>query len=299
MQLRFTLPLLFILLCTCVRAQTDLTVGSEVTIGNRNRYWEYIIPDTLDNGVLDFFLRGSDGGTAKVGGCKEPGGEGAEVSGTFPIGDGNNALKPGATVRFIVAKPGIEVNAGGGLATGAASWGGSGTALLYTEGDPTAIDKYALTEDLALATTHWVMLGVAGGGGGAHQGKLFGCIDNRRGDNGSASTSGTDGNPNGDDDAGAGGSNGNGGAGGESINAGGSGGGAYSDGGGDEGDQGPRGSAEGERKYHDDDSSTNVFSYGFGTGGVSVAAIPVGVAVLGSGAAVAVVASLIPQPSIR
>ncbi|MEM6770259.1 MAG: hypothetical protein AAF597_06745, partial [Bacteroidota bacterium] len=260
MQLRFTLPLLLILLlCTCVRAQTDLTLNQFVTLNYSGTYEEFTIPLEAEGDVLEFYLQGSDGGTATANSCEEPGGEGAEVEGLLIIGDNNaTQLKPGATVRFIVAKGGINEQDQNALFAGTGGGGGSGTALLYTEGDPGSISATALSEDLAEAANHWIILGVAGGGGGGHQGWFLGCIDNHSGDHANAFTGGTNGNGN---DGGNGGSDGNGGGG--AFSGGSGGGGAYVDGRGD-GNVGKRGRATGDYNYRNDNSSR--FTYGFGTG---------------------------------
>ena len=93
MQLRFTLSLLFVLfLCTCVRAQTDLAINQFVTLNYSGTYEEFTIPLEAEGNVLEFYLLGSDGGTAKARGCTEPGGEGAEVEALFPIGYDFNEL---------------------------------------------------------------------------------------------------------------------------------------------------------------------------------------------------------------
>ncbi|MEM9258972.1 MAG: hypothetical protein AAGA62_04960, partial [Bacteroidota bacterium] len=249
---------LITLLSTCVRAQTDLTLNQFITLNYSGTYEEFTIPLEADGNVLEFYLRGSDGGTATASSCKEPGGEGAEVEGLLSIGNNNvNQLKPGATVRFIVASGGVEVDS----SPGAAGGGGSGTALLYTEGDPSAISATALSENLAEAANHWIILGVAGGGGGGHQGYFIGCIDNNRGDNANSDPGGTNGNG---PDGGNGGNAGNGGGQANGGDAGG--GGAYFDGRGDDGFVGKRGRATGNRTYRNGNSNSSHFTYGFGSG---------------------------------
>ncbi|MEM9259256.1 MAG: hypothetical protein AAGA62_06380, partial [Bacteroidota bacterium] len=162
----FIALLLITLLSTCVRAQTDLTLNQFITLEFSGTYEEFTIPLEAEGNVLDFYLLGSDGGTATANSCTEPGGEGAEVEALFPIGTGLNELKPGATLRFIVANGGHKDN--GTLS--AYGGGGSSTALLYTEGNPAGIGQTTLSENLYEAPDHWVILGVAGGGGGAYQG---------------------------------------------------------------------------------------------------------------------------------
>ena len=176
---------------------------------------EYTIPNYPFFNGLRFDLRGGDGGKAKAGSsCESVGGNGATVSAVFIIGEEENQLKPGGTIRFIVGKHGDDDSVGGSAYS--AGGGGGGSAVLYR---PTN-------------NVDWEILAVAGGGGGAFQGNVLGgCVDSQKGQGGRGSVSGGGGAGN---NAGSGGSNGDGGGlgVGGSLDASGGGGGAYSGGGG-------------------------------------------------------------------
>ncbi|MCB9295771.1 MAG: T9SS type A sorting domain-containing protein [Lewinellaceae bacterium] len=216
------ITLLLILLMTtsmAASAQTLNNDGNTHTISangssqHQGSAQDYIIPSNPGHNTLSFTLRGGDGGYAKAGDdCQSNGGEGATTVAEFWVGNGANDLAPGGTIRFLVGKYGSRGLVGGSIATTGA--GGGGTAVLYR---PTSNDP-------------WEILAVAGGGGGAYQGNVFGgCVDSQQGQGGRS----TEGGGNGEGaNSGSGGTNGNGGGGGGGSEGGGGGGGANSDGGG-------------------------------------------------------------------
>ncbi|MFK7968769.1 MAG: HYR domain-containing protein, partial [Bacteroidia bacterium] len=202
------LALTFLFSFSSLQSQTSLLTGATYTIsanGSNNRtgsYQEFLIPTTL--GQLDhveFTLKGGDGGSRRVPNlCREKGGEGASVTARFKLGTGTNELRPGGMIRVIVGKKGAR-NSSNNIAGGG---GGGGTAILYKH--PGAADagftRYfssngasgnvssVPSEDLADASSGWVLLAVAGAGGGAYAG---GGCGGENGRGGNASTSGSDG----------------------------------------------------------------------------------------------------------
>lgn len=181
--------------------QTELVAdGSTVRVDKAtgsDHFYDYKIPDnitidgvTLDSdfGLLEFYLVGGDGGRRKVntlfGNCAVRGGAGAQVSVTFRIGSGPLELQPGGTIRFVPGYRGTSLTAGGVNGSG----GGGGTAILYqsptlalatdSDGDCTnKIDgeqKKIPSIDFNDASHCWILLAVAGGGGGAQGDGLCG-----------------------------------------------------------------------------------------------------------------------------
>lgn len=165
------------------------TVRVDVATGTEH-FYDYKIPDnitldgvTLDSdfGLLEFYLVGGDGGRRKVntifGNCAIRGGAGAQVSVTFRIGTGPLELEPGGIIRFVPGYRGKSLTAGGVNGGG----GGGGTAILYqsptlaaaadSDGDCTnkiaGEQKKIPSIDFNDASHCWILLGVAGGGGGA------------------------------------------------------------------------------------------------------------------------------------
>lgn len=205
--------------------------GDPHDVPNTGIYVDSLIPAAGNlNGYnyLTFTIKGADGGAYKSTFNDKKGGGGAVVRVSFEIGTGVGQLRPGGTIRSIVGKRGESVRgntvAGGG--------GGGGTAILYKH--PNAnITCNEVSLNLADAGTCWVLLAVAGGGGGAYlEGRGKGGNDGECGKNG------------GDGDGGNGGCNGNGGNRGTdgSATAAGGGGSAFSEGGG--GPQGGEAGAE-------------------------------------------------------
>jgi hypothetical protein len=169
--------------------------GSEVYLGSAQ---DYTIPSNPVYNTITFELLGGSGGSAVAGlfTCASDGGKGATTIASFLIGNGTNELNPGGTIRFIVGKIGSDGYSAEG-STAKAGSGGGGTAVLYRPD----------------GMSDWVILAVAGGGGGAHQGNILGsCVDSQLGQGGRATENGGDG----DGDGTNGGDGGtNGGAGGD------------------------------------------------------------------------------------
>jgi hypothetical protein len=132
-------------------------------------YVDLTIPN-VPGQELFFVLNGGDGGRRVVPDlCKVKGGEGATVQAAFAVGTGPGRLNPGGVIRFIPGQRG-ESNTGGGINGGG---GGGGTGILYkAPGANITCDVPSLS--LADASSCWVLLGVAGGGGGAYSGGLCG-----------------------------------------------------------------------------------------------------------------------------
>ncbi|MBL7792934.1 MAG: T9SS type A sorting domain-containing protein [Saprospiraceae bacterium] len=192
-------------------AQSDLTCdGNTYTISYTGSYQDFLAPNDPAISEIEFILRGGDGGFAELDDdCKSDGGAGAFVKVTFGIGSGANDLQYGGTVRFIAGGAGEKGTGGGILGTGFTyGGGGGGTAVLYK----------------APGSDTWQILAVAGGGGGAYQGRIITfCVDNEDGQGGRATPDGGSGN--GDIAPGWGGIGGFGG--GNSVDISGGGGGAF------------------------------------------------------------------------
>ena len=155
--------------------------GNVQTISYSGTFKDFIIPNDPAINEIEFTLKGGDGGFAQIGNaCKADGGEGATVIAKFKVGEGADALPYGAIVRLVVGRAGEKGTGVGILFTGGSyGGGGGGTGLLYKmPGDEL-----------------WTILAVAGGGGGAYQGRLAGfCIDKKEGQGGSATVAGGNGN---------------------------------------------------------------------------------------------------------
>ena len=193
--------------CFSLFAQPELNDnGNSHDLNYTASVQDFIIPNDVTHNAIKFELRGADGGWADASGCVSPGGNGAEVSATFIIGNDAGQLPKGTTIRFIVGGEG-QSNIG---TLSSAAGGGAGSAIL------------------AYLNGQWEILAVAGGGGGAYQGFFIDCVDNNPGQGGRASENGGDGD--GELVAAGGGSNGFGGAGGGELSGGG--GGAFGPGGG-------------------------------------------------------------------
>jgi len=189
---------------------TDLVCGSAQTVSHTtaNVPQDFTIPTVNPPGSLRLTVHGADGGAARSGSqnqCVAMGGEGATVTGVFPIGFGPNQLQPGGTIRFIIGRKGGDDENTAGTNFFADGGGGGGTGVLYRAPGSTG----------NACNTDWIILLAAGGGGGAHQGITFGfCTNGWRGGDGRPDTCGGSG---GGINAGGGGcdgnSGGNGGAG--------------------------------------------------------------------------------------
>lgn len=253
-----------------LRSQPILvTNGDVVKIEQNGTYLDRKIPHESSlngNNYINFNLKGADGGAYKSDLNVKKGGGGAIVRASFKIGTGPGELRPEGIIRFVVGKRGESVRksvvAGGG--------GGGGTAILYKHPD-VSVTCSQVSTNLADAGSCWVLLAVAGGGGGAYlEGRGKGGNDGECGKNG------------GDGDGGDGGCNGNGGDRGTdgSSTAAGGGGGAFSEGGG--GPQGGNSSGRfggGKGNFTGGDAgvsgskSDGGFGYGGGGGGGQALAI--------------------------
>ena len=133
---------------------------------------DYSIPFEGDNNKITFIINAGDGGRARMAGslctdnCISRGGYGAKVTATFEIGCGTGQIEPGSIIRIITGEAGTNHTGTEVLCAGGANGsGGGGSAVLYKP----------------LGCTDWVILTVAGGGGGAYQGMVAGgCVDSSR-----------------------------------------------------------------------------------------------------------------------
>ena len=215
--------LCFLLIMVCcllttgqLNAQTGLNVnGLEYEVNHTGTYEDFLIPTSVESGILDFLLRGGDGGKNRA--CdndaqdnKSDGGKGATITVQFPVGNEMVNLEPGGTIRFVVGQRG-ESQSGDGIVTfGGGAGGGGGTAILYKKPGatiPPDADTPAL--DFESADTAWILLAVAGGGGGsfAEIGSFEVC--NASAKKGTGANTGTSGKSGGGNNKG--GTNGNGG----------------------------------------------------------------------------------------
>jgi hypothetical protein len=194
------------------------------------RYRDFVIPSDFDPASgynqINFSLRGGDGGRRRIPLiCTEPGGRGARVTASFAIGTDDYELEPGGTIRLIVGQQGGSKKSNGLSGAG----GGGGTAILYKSpsyvgGDDCVASWSSMQHgsgsgeqaNISWDTDCWIILAVAGGGGGAYA--PGGCAEASSGKSGNAGENGTDGKGlsggNGGTDGGQGGSDAFGGAGG-------------------------------------------------------------------------------------
>ena len=191
-------------------AQTELICDGETHLVEYNgSYQDFIIPDDPSISQIVLTAKGGDGGFADLDNdCRSRGGEGASLSATFILGNELGQIPHGATVRFVVGQAGEKGTAGDVLGTGFTyGGGGGGTGILY---------------EVPNSNDGWIVLAVAGGGGGAYQGSIVGfCVDSEDGQGGQAGQEG--GRGNGDIAVGDGGIAGNGGEASFEISAGGGG----------------------------------------------------------------------------
>lgn len=186
-----------------LKGQALTADGIVQEISYSGSYEEFRIPGGAtigDYDIIFFDLKGADGGKRRVGTTTKKGGGGAKIKVSFAIGNGVGELQRGGKIRFIVG------HKGGSTSTSsiAASGGGGGTGILYTE-NPDNVTCDLPSTDLADADHCWVILAVAGGGGGAYQ---SGLSDGASGKSGNSGTCGDDGSGL---EAGDGACNGNGG----------------------------------------------------------------------------------------
>ncbi|MBI1227824.1 MAG: T9SS type A sorting domain-containing protein [Bacteroidetes bacterium] len=240
--------------------------GDLYKISQSGTYHDETIPSGSGlngNNYLTFTLKGGDGGAYKGIFNERKGGGGAIVRTSFEIGTGSGQLQPGGVVRFVVGHHGGTIRRG--IISGAG--GGGGTAVLYHHpgANITCTDP---STDLDDANTCWVILAVAGGGGGAYASDIVGS-----GSNGKNATGGECGLPGLGSGHGEGGCNGNGGENGDDgvTNTGGGGGGALTDGLGGDGTGGHAGGFEGG-EGGDDYINGGKGGFGYGGGGYGVGA---------------------------
>lgn len=162
-------------------SQTELVCdGTLQQVEYSGTFQDFVIPQDPTVDEIEFTLKGGDGGFARLtNGCRSDGGEGATVTARFKIGDEAGAIPRGATLRFVVGRAGEKGTGNNVLFTGATyGGGGGGTGLLYKEpNDPL-----------------WTILAVAGGGGGAYQGRIAGiCVNRKPGHGGRDAEAGGDG----------------------------------------------------------------------------------------------------------
>lgn len=222
---------LFIVSCwlACPALAQDLnTDGDEHTITFSGSYEDFIIPADISTNLILFYLEGGDGGGRNSCNGMAKGGKGAEITVAFPIGDGDDELQPGGTIRFIAGGKGVNQNS----AEGGGAGGGGGTAILYLKPGAMLSEEVFLPElDLEnSADNAWILLAVAGGGGGAYGEDQNDVIINDACDestakNGTGGSTGTTGRGGGGNNAG--GTNGTGGESGDSSGFDGGGGGGY------------------------------------------------------------------------
>ncbi|MEZ4935403.1 MAG: putative metal-binding motif-containing protein [Saprospiraceae bacterium] len=240
--------------------------GDLYKISQSGTYHDETIPSgggLNGNNYLTFTLKGGDGGAYKGIFNERKGGGGATVRASFQIGTGAGQLQPGGVVRFVVGHHGSTIRRG--IISGAG--GGGGTAVLYHHPSATITCTDPST-DLADANSCWVILAVAGGGGGAYASDIAGS-----GSNGKNATGGECGLPGLGSGHGEGGCNGNGGESGNDgvTNTGGGGGGALTDGLGGDGTGGNAGGFTGG-EGGDDYINGGKGGFGYGGGGYGVGA---------------------------
>lgn len=118
---------------------------------------DLIIPS--DAALITVETRGGDGGTISIRGsiCGNPvikGGSGATMKATFPVGNGDNELRPGGLLRVFTGQAGGSTDKVCANGNNHCAGGGGSSAILYK----------------ALPSAgQWTLLSVAGGGGGANR----------------------------------------------------------------------------------------------------------------------------------
>ena len=145
---------------------TDLAAGTDwQRISYNGTYQDFKIPDDFV-GVIYFRMFGGDGGFADAqedGSCLFKGGAGAEVYQELIVGDGDNEIPAGTTIRFIIGGKGESQGTNGGTAiVWYAGGGGGGTGILAQFYEPNQ-------------GNYWLILSAAGGGGGGYAKVFLGC----------------------------------------------------------------------------------------------------------------------------
>ena len=130
-------------------------------------YQDFVVPDRPGS-TLQFHIAGADGGHVRMNrnntDCARNGGDGGTIVFNCQVGYGEGDLEPGGMLRFIIGYRGTSGHSNDLFAGNVYGGGGGGTGLLYY---PPA------------GGTHWIPLGVAGGGGGAYTGVAYGVCASR------------------------------------------------------------------------------------------------------------------------
>lgn len=148
-----------------LKAQTLIVNGELHEVTYNGTYQDFTIPAAnllFPYDYITFFLKGADGGKTDYEDILKKAGGGAKVEASFEVGNAAGQLKPGGTVRVIIGEQGnngrSDNSSGGG--------GGGGTGLLYHAPGATITCSDPST-DLVDSDDCWVILAVAGAGGGA------------------------------------------------------------------------------------------------------------------------------------
>lgn len=185
----------FLILSLTIDAQNLVVSGAEQTVSYNGTYQDFTIPNDLDLSqfnALSFTMRGGDGGRRRIQGvCSVAGGRGATVEAKFAITPSGQTLRKGGTIRFIVGQKGNNVLGSNVEAAG----GGGGTAILYrppgVSGNGTCTSGGLSSPTDGFDEDCWIILAVAGGGGGAYS--AGGCAGESEGKGGNDATNGSDG----------------------------------------------------------------------------------------------------------
>jgi VCBS repeat-containing protein len=127
-----------------------------------DKFRYFRIPDSSPYDVIEFTVKGGDGGKARVTFGTFPsstagGGSGANITARFNIGTGPDEIPPGSGVGFVVGHQGYSGEIPANTITGG---GGGGSAVLIMPPPPRA---FASPRKVV-----WEPIVVAGGGGGAY-----------------------------------------------------------------------------------------------------------------------------------
>ena len=185
----------FLIPSLTIDAQNLVVSGAEQTVSYNGAYQDFTIPNDLDLSqfnALSFAMRGGDGGRRRIQGvCSVAGGRGATVEAKFAITPSGQTLRKGGTIRFIVGQKGNNVLGSNVEAAG----GGGGTAILYrppgVSGNGTCTSGGLSSPTDGFDEDCWIILAVAGGGGGAYS--AGGCAGESEGKGGNDATNGSDG----------------------------------------------------------------------------------------------------------
>ncbi|MEO0653066.1 MAG: hypothetical protein AAFZ65_20490 [Planctomycetota bacterium] len=169
-----------VLIAAPCAAQTLPDPGQTLLLQYTAQAVDIPIPTVNPPGLVKIRIKGGRGGDASAGAtCNyETGGQGAEITARFLVGDSAVELQPGGTLRFVVGERGQTGVPSDNIIKLAAGGGGGGTGVLYR----------------APGSNTWEPLAVAGGGGGSVATSSFGfCASNHRGKHASLVPAGTSG----------------------------------------------------------------------------------------------------------